>query len=312
MKALVSEITPAAKEKQQTFTVDINTEIPNTLIADEGRLHQALKNILSNSVKFTDPGGSIAFKITKSGDLSAGGDGSARGDGEKCMIRFEISDNGIGISEEMQTRLWTPFEQSDNGITRAYGGTGLGLPITKRIIDLMGGTIQVESAPGKGSLFTCDIPLAINKKEQPGISISAGTETSAETTDLQNRKILIVDDVEMNREILLSLLEETGASLDCAKNGAEAVDMFSRNCYNVVLMDLHMPVMDGFEAASRIRQLGLKEALSAVIIAVTADTGSDVYNHCITAGMDDHTGKPVDYHVLMDLIMKHLDRHIKI
>jgi CheY-like chemotaxis protein len=173
---------------------------------------------------------------------------------------------------------------------------------------MMGGDIQVESECGKGSLFICTIRVdcertAAESQTPPLASRDEGN------TDFSAHRILIVDDIEMNREILLALLESTGATLDSAANGAEALDRFSEDVCDLVLMDLHMPVMDGFEAARRIRASGLPGADTVRIIAVTADTGGDVVSRCLAAGMNGHTGKPITYASLIETLSRHLFRN---
>jgi CheY-like chemotaxis protein len=260
-------------------------------------MKQILFNLLFNAVKFTPEKGEIRLSSQKV-DASDG----------KCTIRFEVSDTGIGISAESQERLWDIFEQDDNGISRTYGGTGLGLPITKRIVEMMNGSIQVESEPGTGSRFICTI--RVYYKEQTARP-QAGDEITGKDTgelDLTGCRILIVDDVEINREIIMNLLEDTGAVIDCVQDGKEAIDLFTLNGYEIILMDLHMPGMDGFETARRIRSSGLPKADSVSIIAVTADTSGDVIAACLEAGMDDHIGKPIDYETLRKKIARYLSR----
>jgi CheY-like chemotaxis protein len=196
--------------------------------------------------------------------------------------------------------LWDAFEQADNSITRAHGGAGLGLAITKRIVELMGGSIEVESELGKGSRFICVIPVTAGSPPA-GVDQETGAN-DAVAGGLKDLRILVVDDTEINREIVLALLEDTGASLDAAVNGEDAVNKFSQNPCDVVLMDLHMPVMDGFKAARRIRSLSGPD--NVLIIAVTADTGSEVTARCREAGMDDHLGKPIDYEALLEKISR--------
>jgi signal transduction histidine kinase/ActR/RegA family two-component response regulator len=286
--AAVSAASLSASQKRQTFSAEVADDLPDLAVADERRLKQLLGNLLSNAVKFTPEAGEIALRVKTLGDT-----------GGKCTLCLEVSDTGVGISEELQRRLWLAFEQSDNSITRAHGGTGLGLPIAKRIAELMGGDITVESAPGRGARFICRVQV---ERGVAQVLPDAGGVT------LSGRRVLIVDDVEINREIVTALLEDTGASLDSARNGAEAVALFAKNGYSLVLMDLHMPVMDGLEAARRIRASGAPGAAEAVIIALTADTGADVRARCLAAGMDDHLGKPVEYGTLTAVIAKHLRR----
>jgi CheY-like chemotaxis protein len=277
VEQVITQITAAAEEKKQNFTSKIDPAIPDSLIADERRLKQVLINLLSNAVKFTPEKGVISFSAVKMS--------SAEG---ACAIRFEVQETGIGISDETKKRLWNAFEQADNSITRSHGGTGLGLAITKQIVQMMDGTIEVESEAGKGSRFICTVRLKVNSN--PAADAGSG---DASPSSLTGRRILVVDDVEMNREIVFAILEDTGAVPESAQDGREAVEMVSKNKYDIVLMDLHMPNMDGFEATRHIRASGLKGTDTLPIIAVTADTGGDVVSRCLEAGMNGHLGKPV-------------------
>ncbi|MDR3277619.1 MAG: response regulator [Oscillospiraceae bacterium] len=287
MDDVISAASSLAAQKRQRFSAEVSDELPAFVIADERRFKQLLGNLLSNAAKFTPEAGEIGLCVKTLG-----------GTDKKCTLCLEVSDTGVGISEEMQRRLWIAFEQSDNSITRAHGGTGLGLPIAKRIAELMGGGISVESELGRGSRFTCLVQVERDSaRDAPGADVT-----------LSSRRVLVVDDVEINREIAAALLEDTGASLDSAQNGEEAVALFAKNGYNIVLMDLHMPVMDGFEASRRIRASDSPAASEAVIIALTADTGADVRARCLSAGMNDHLGKPVERDTLLAVIAKHLGR----
>jgi PAS domain S-box-containing protein len=319
MRSVVAEVSPLAEDKKQIFSAAADESIPDLLIADGRRLRQVLVRLLSNAVKFTPENGEVRLSAKRLGD--------ARG---KCRIRFEVQDSGMGISAERKERLWDIFEQEDDGIARAHGGMGMGLSISKRIVELMGGDIWVESESGKGSLFVCTIEA---EAAQPGASAQPGAkfsdakfsdarfsdarfsdakfpcEDAASGADLADCRILVVDDIEMNREIIMALLEATGAAMDGAEDGAQAVRMFSENAYDLVLMDLHMPAMDGFETARRIRASGSPRADSVRIVAVTADTGGDVVAACIAAGMNGHMGKPVTYESLAKTLSKQLFRN---
>jgi signal transduction histidine kinase/ActR/RegA family two-component response regulator len=279
-----------AAAKGLTFEAKFDSALPDMLIADEGRLRQALDNLLSNAFKFTPKGGEVRFHVRK---LSEHGD--------NCELQFQIQDNGVGISAEKRCHLWDAFEQADNSTTRAYGGIGLGLPITRKIVELMGGNIQLDSELGKGTTFSVLIRFEFSYKQ-------LRNETDMSPTAMSGKRILIVDDIEMNREILMALLEDCGAILEQAADGLEAVQMFSRVSYDVVLMDLHMPGMNGFNAVRQMRQSAVPQASSCRIIAVTADTGGDMIQKCLECGMNDHLAKPVNYDSLIAIIELHL-RH---
>ena len=294
-------------EKQQVMTVDIDDSIPRFVIGDDQRLSQVLINILWNAVKFTHEGGKIHLQVS----LTDKND-------ESYKLQIEISDNGIGISPAQQTRMFEIFEQADNETGRSYGGTGLGLAIAKRIIEMMGGAIWVESELGKGAKFTFTV-IVDGVTEDTDISeypdISAIEKSNEKSVGIfTNKHLLVVEDVEINREILISLLEESGLIIDYAENGKEAVDMVSAapEKYDIILMDLQMPIMSGLEATERIRKLleergfPVQKEKRLPIIAMTANVFKEDIEACLRAGMDDHLGKPLDIDKLIDKLRMYL------
>jgi PAS domain S-box-containing protein len=301
VQAVAALFTARIREKKQRFSVDIAQDLPRVILSDQNSLKHALVNILGNAVKFTPEGGLIR--------LSAGVAGK---EGDTVILRFAVSDTGIGIQKEHLAHLGEAFEQQDSGITRRYGGVGLGLAISKNIIAMMGGGLQVESEPGKGSVFTFTVRAGLSASAEP----SAGEEGPPDAAQagafdepFADRRFLLTDDIELNREIVLALLSGTGAIIDCAVDGRDALEKFTGNAggYDLLLMDLHMPGMDGFEAARQIRACGLSGARSVPIIAVTADTGGEVVTRCLAAGMNAHIGKPVDFDELMQTITRYLN-----
>jgi PAS domain S-box-containing protein len=413
-------------EKMQNFIVRIERDVPSRIVADEQRLTQVLTNLLSNAVKFTLNDGYITLAVKKTGETE-----------DMCTLRFDVIDSGIGISAEQQSGLFTIFEQADGTIARKFGGIGLGLAISKSIVELMGGEIWVESSPGKGSDFAFEVTVEKGKLPEAGVAsrahwenlrilavddswemleyfkeyadvmkihcttASSGEEALAlmeasspafniifvdwkmpgmngvELTEkirkkygrelvvvmisateweiiekdakkagidgfipkplfpsvltdtinkclnkfgveetkqspLQNifkdRAILLAEDVEINQEIIISLLEDTGITIDCAQNGAEALWMFEQapSKYGAILMDIHMPEMDGYEATRRIRASAAAEAKSIPIIAMTANVFKEDVTKCLEAGMNDHLGKPVDLEELMKRLQNYL------
>ncbi|GHV71992.1 hypothetical protein AGMMS49928_26740 [Spirochaetia bacterium] len=300
MDSVINTITPKANVKGQVFTTDIDGNIHDSLISDERRLTQVLVKLLSNAVKFTPEAGKISLsaRLIESRE-------------DDCLVRFEVSDNGIGIDQEAQQRLWGIFEQEDNSITRKFGGMGIGLPLVKRIVKLLDGEIRVESEPGKGSRFICDIRLGIDRTV-PGPEKNDTEKMDAAIAVSDNftgQRFLIVDDVDINREILLAMLEDTGAVLDGAQDGAEAVHMFSQNKYDLVLMDLHMPGMDGFNATRGMRASALPWAKTVPVISVSAESNSrELHGQCLDAGITDHLVKPVEMNALFAMITKWLPR----
>jgi PAS domain S-box-containing protein len=286
---LIADIAAKAEEKKQKFTADIDPAIPASLVADERRFRQALFNLLINAVTFTPAGGSIHFSAKRLDDEDG-----------RCVLRFEVKDTGIGITDEHKARLWNTFEQEDNSITRTHGGTGIGLAITKSIVEMMRGTIEVESECGKGSLFICTVKV---RPDGEAFKPENGKNRAA---SLAGKHILVVDDVEINREIIFAMLEETNAILEGARNGQEAIELFRKNNYDLVLMDLHMPGMDGFETSRRMRENEKPGAPSPAIVAITAETGGGVVSRCMEAGMNDHIGKPIESDALIEVIIRNL------
>jgi signal transduction histidine kinase/CheY-like chemotaxis protein len=428
-----------AEEKGQKLSLAIDKSLPEYVVSDELRFSQILTNLVSNAIKFTGEGGKI--------DISARMTGiSARmavdGGGNECAIEVEVSDTGIGLTEEQAAKLFKPFEQADSSILRKFGGTGLGLAINKRIVEMMGGGISVKSEFGKGSVFSftvkmrtgtgdavgvkrererllravqaknvrvlavddseesreyisyvlktlgfecelaCDGVDAVEKsqkakaegrpysiifmdymmpkldgikaakkiKEATGENVSIvmvsmydwkefeqkareagiakcvskpispssvldsisevmptcviknnGADVTPPSVSFSDNTILLVEDIDINREIIAAFLEETRVSIDVAVNGAEAVSKFSEapDKYDIVLMDIQMPEMDGFEATRRIRAMGTTKAKSIPIVAMTANALSEDVQRCKEAGMNDHLAKPIDQEALM-------------
>jgi CheY-like chemotaxis protein/two-component sensor histidine kinase len=428
IRRVIDVINFRVDEKQQKLTVHIDPSIPYTLVGDEQRFAQVLTNLLTNAVKFTPEGGANHLS-TK---LASEKDGM-------CTLSVTVRDTGIGISSEQMGRLFNPFVQAESSTSRKFGGTGLGLVISKNIVEMMDGDITVESELGKGSAFTftavmargsdshrkllnphirledvrmlavdddpsvlaffretarqigvaCD--TAIGGKEavalmegkgmynlffidwaMPGmdgielskivsekrrgdavvIMISAADwnliEQSAREAgvhkflpkplfvtsitdcindclyvpgsdapkdldsryheDFAGRRILLAEDVEINREIVLALLEPTNISIDCAENGHEAVELFSGapERYDMILMDIQMPEMDGLEATRRIRALDTPKAKAIPIVAMTANVFKEDVEKCLEAGMDSHVGKPLDIDEVIEQIRKYL------
>lgn len=417
-----------AEQKKLTLIVNLGENIPVSIIADELRLSQVITNLLSNAVKFTPENGRIVLNVDKMDEAD-----------NISILRIEVADNGIGISEDQKERLFNSFEQADGGVARKYGGTGLGLSISKRIVELMEGEIWVESQLGQGSKFIftmkaengsaqpetrlsfssgkdklnilvvsdsletreyfrkvmpalglrcdiaenspaaldlldkcgndpyqivfadwqmqhtdgialareikalsgdCSVIIMISSTEWRGIEEEAlqagvgghiskplfpsdivdainravGNTTCEKIEELEPGKydftrhtILLAEDVDINREIIYALLEDTGAAIEAAENGVQAVERFKKHpdLYGIILMDIHMPEMDGYEATRAIRALDIPEA-AIPIVAMTANVFREDIERCLASGMNDHIGKPVDPAELLEKLEKYL------
>ena len=275
-------------QKEQKLTFEIDGNIPVNIVSDKQRLAQVITNLLSNAVKFTPKHGSITLTVNKTAEK-----------GNSCTLQFAVKDDGIGISVEQQKYLFTPFEQADGSISRKFGGTGLGLSISKRIIELLGGRIWIESELGKGASFIFEVEV----KTGNGAGVSPVSEKAPENGIFKGRRIMIAEDVEINREIISALLSDTGIIIDFACDGIQAVNMFyaDPDAYALIFMDIQMPHVDGYEATRRIRSSGLSRAGEIPIIAMTANVFREDIERCIASGMNGHLGKPID---IDEVIMK--------
>jgi signal transduction histidine kinase len=290
------------EEKHQRFTMDIDREIPPVLLGDDQRLAQVITNLLSNASKFTPEGGEISlrarYKTREPGDVTAAADSH--------VIQIEVTDTGIGINKEQQQRLFNPFQQADASTSRNFGGTGLGLAISKRIVEVMHGRIWIESEPGKGSTFAFTVQI------QEGSESELAEESPPALRDdktFTGRRILLAEDMEINREIVLALLEPAGLVIDCANNGSEALCMVIENpgTYDMIFMDVQMPVMDGYEATRKIRRWEEETRRKPVpIIAMTANVLREDIELCLRSGMNGHVGKPLEQREVFDSLRKYL------
>ncbi|MCL2718379.1 MAG: response regulator [Lachnospiraceae bacterium] len=429
---LIQKVTPLVNfridEKQQILAVNIDQNIPRFLIGDDQRLAQVIMNLMGNAVKFTPVGGKILFSASL-----------IKEDDNGCELEIEVSDNGIGIPPKKQEKLFNMFEQAESGTSREYGGTGLGLAISKRIVELMGGRIWVESEPDKGSRFifrikakrgdtnprsllapgvnwesvrilvvddlsetrtqfsemfgqlniSCDLAkdgleacrlieergeydiyfvdwqmpgmngieltkhikslkgrpsvvvmiTSMDWEQIKGDAIKAGIDkhllkplfsssiidylneylgaVPGRNTDIENvsdlfegKKMLLAEDVEINREILIALLKDTGLDIDCAENGEEALNKIKAapDKYDIIFMDVQMPKMDGYEATRNIRALPDPHITKLPVIAMTANVFKSDIDECISAGMDDHLGKPLDIGRVMEVLRSYLKK----
>ncbi len=285
------------RTKHQHFSLHVGEDVPLSLIADRQRLAQVLANLLSNSGKFTPENGQISLSVSLKEMHS-----------EHCVLLFEVTDNGIGMSPEQQSRLFQSFEQADNSISRKYGGTGLGLSISKNIVMLMGGEISVSSELGKGTTFKVTVQMGVGNAANLSKDVLPHSSSANPSCGFGGKHILLAEDVDINREIVLALLEEENLHIDCAENGAVALNTFSKSpkLYSLILMDIHMPEMDGYEATRRIRGLPSPWAKEIPIVAMTANVFKEDVEKCLQAGMNDHLGKPISPEALLATLHKYL------
>ncbi len=277
------------KDKNINFVTEFN-DFRNTVVkGDKLRLKQVLINLLGNAVKFTSSRGTIYFKVV-----------TDYADESTITITFVVSDNGIGIKQELIDKLFIPFEQGEKSITGQFAGTGLGLAISQNLVEIMGGKISVKSEYQKGSEFSFTLrfetselcPIINSKSELPMINLTG-------------KHVLVVEDIDINREIIMTILADTNASFDEAKNGEEAFNLFMNSpigYYDLIFMDIQMPVMNGYEATKHIRSLPRKDAGEVAIIAMTANAYTEDVYDAMKAGMDEHIAKPIDLQKVMRII----------
>ncbi len=263
--------------KGLTLNVVVAADTPERLTGDKGRLRQVMLNFLSNAAKFTARG-AVTLKVG----------GRPQADGGWRM-RVEVTDTGIGIPSEKIGELFRRFTQADASTTRVYGGTGLGLAISRRLIELMGGEVGVTSAPGAGSTFWFEAPLAAATEED----VTAREETDRARKDALHGRVLMADDAAANRELVSAILRNLGLEIDTVADGAEAVHAAHSGLYDLVLMDVHMPVMDGLTATREIRRMQAQGERRIPILALTANVQADQVTRCLEAGMDGHLAKPI-------------------
>ena len=267
------------------------------VMADELRIREVLLNIISNAVKFTKDGGTISF-------AAENGPGN---DEHHMIVRYRISDTGIGMSEEFQTRIFDEFSQENGGARTSYKGTGLGMAIAKQYVNLMGGKIEVSSRQGIGSTFTVEIPLLIAEQV-----LTEKEENLRKDMDLQGLHVLLAEDNDLNAEIAVVLLEEKGMVVTRTVDGKSALTQFCNTApgtFDLILMDIMMPEMNGYESTKAIRNLPDRpDGKKIPIIAMTANAFAEDVQAALNAGMNDHVAKPVDMEILISVITKYIDR----
>ena len=295
-----------AKSKGISYETVLASDLEVQIIGDSLRLNQVLSNLLSNALKFTPAKGIIKLRVSKTGE-----------DQENVYLRFEVIDTGCGIAEENYDKIFESFEQENVDVTYKYGGTGLGLSIVKRFTQLMGGSIHVTSVQGSGSTFTVDLPFGKVKEsgELARFSDINGRDDLAKDCyvidyDFKGKRILLVEDNELNREIAEELIGATGASVESAEDGVQAVEKFKESAegyYDMILMDVQMPHMDGYEATRCIRALGRSDAQKVPIFAMTANAFAEDVQKSREAGMNAHISKPLDIRA----VYKQMNRYLQ-
>ena len=274
-------------EKNLRLIKKYDVQIPYVLVGDPVRLHQIILNLISNAVKFTNQG-EITVEVKLLSQTS-----------ETANIEFSVTDTGIGIPENKIAHIFENFQQASSSTARLYGGTGLGLAIAKQLVETQGGTISVSSTPNEGSTFSFILPF-----DKTG-SVSETEITIEEPMVVKNLKVLVVEDIALNQLLMKTLLDDFGFSHDMAADGKIAIDMLKEKLYDIVLMDLQMPEMNGFEATDYIRNI---MKLEIPIIALTADVTTADLEKCRAVGMNDYISKPIDerlmYSKIVDLIKK--------
>jgi signal transduction histidine kinase/CheY-like chemotaxis protein len=300
VKNSIALLRPRAKDRGLALNYVIQQDVHTRIVGDPTRLRQILLNLFTNAVKFTDQG-EVVLEVAQLGEK----------DGE-IELRFSVRDTGIGMTEEVRKKLFQSFTQADASTTRRFGGTGLGLAICRKLVELMGGTINVTSEPGKGSTFWFTLPFAkqkpcnlepdgsIVRPESPGGAPAIGFSAAPSSP-----RVLLAEDNKVNQLVGVKQLQKLGYQTDVAGNGREAVEAWKRVKYSVILMDCQMPEMDGYEATRKIRELETEQNLPHTqIIALTASVMKEDRDLCLAAGMDDYISKPVDIGELKSALEK--------
>ena len=280
-----------ARAKGLRFNMNVESDVPAYLVGDPLRLGQVLLNLASNAVKFTVEGEvGVSIKLKEQ-------------DGDSVMVEFEVSDTGIGLTSEQSKGMFLAFTQVDTSTTRKFGGTGLGLAISKRLVELMGGRLWVESSVGTGSNFFFTARFSRGEANK-AISFMGSVEEPAALWRLKGRRILVAEDNEINQDVIREILEQCGVVVVLCTNGSEVLQCLASESYDMVLMDIQMPVMDGYEATRRIR--ATPSLADQCVIAMTANVMALDQQRCVACGMNDFVSKPIDSNFLYKTLLKWL------
>ena len=289
-------------DKGLHYECRVLSEMDDWYVGDATKLKEVLINILSNAIKFTEAPGSVTMTVRRTAQFE-----------DQSTLCFRVQDTGIGMDQEFLPKIFDPFSQEDGSTKNKYGSTGLGMAITKNIVEMMNGTISVESEKGVGTAFTVFVTLKNSEHEEaaPGQEAASASGGDGQRPTLAGRRILLAEDIEINAEIMMDVLSMEEIEADHAENGRVAVEMFSASTpgsYSAILMDIRMPEMDGLEAAAAIRALDRPDAKKIPIIALTANAFDEDVQRSLQAGMNAHLSKPVEpdhlYRTLKDLIEK--------
>lgn len=274
-----------ASQKNITINFEYDKNIPDYLIFDNTRLQQVVSNLLSNAIKFSKEESNVYFNVSL-----------IKKDDDYAKINISIKDNGIGIPKEKQKDIFKPFSQADQSVSKEYGGTGLGLAIITKILEHMNSTIHLESKENKGSTFSFKLKLKICEKKKEN------KEDKEYHINTKNKKVLIAEDNEINQELMKAIFLELKLDMDFANNGLEAIELFNKNSYNLILMDINMPLCGGVEACEKIRKLDK----NIPIVALTANAIKGDKEKFLNAGMNEHLTKPINFHKLKEVLEKYL------
>jgi signal transduction histidine kinase/ActR/RegA family two-component response regulator len=298
VEEVVSIMAPAAHSKGLTVRTELSSSLPHSVAGDPLRLRQILLNFVGNAIKFTACGEVVirAMRLKK-------------GEGQSAWLRFEVQDTGVGIPPEKQAGIFDAFTQADSSVTRQYGGTGLGLAICKRLVELMGGQIGVYSQPGQGSCFWFEVPLPVIQENAPEETTAQPSGSALNSHELDGVRVLLVEDNPVNQKVAIRMLQKLGCVVELAENGQQALEKLERASYDIVLMDMQMPVMDGLTATRLLRQREQQTGHHQVVIALTANAMQTDRELCLDAGMDDYLSKPLTLDALQVMLLRWVAQH---
>ena len=304
MENLRTIVQTDATAKHLEFRIDTAEVVNEHVMCDRLRLNQMLLNLLSNAMKFTMPGGTVSVRVAQKGPAREG----------QAAYQFQVKDTGIGMSREFLAHVFDPFERERSSTVSGIQGTGLGMAITKNIVDMMDGEITVESEEGKGTTFTVDLqlktcssPVRPEEGAQPGglQTLAEEVDSAARSDAIKGKHILLAEDNLLNQEIAVEILQAAGFTVEVVGDGGDAVERIrtaQAGQFDLVLMDIQMPLMDGYEATRRIRGLNLPGVSDLPIIAMTANAFDEDRRAALAAGMNGHIAKPIDIPKLLALL----------